>query len=84
MKGTILEAIQATLKQFGSPMDVHDIHKSITEKNLYAFKAKDPVGVIRKALRRHSDNVETKDASRMKYFEVRPDGKYALVDATRA
>ena len=79
MKSTILDAVQSVLADSGKPMDVNDIHRHIIDKNLFAFKAKDPIGVIRKVLRRHAIDGSSKDVSTRKYFRAAADSKFELV-----
>lgn len=50
---TILDACVEILKEAGKPMTAEDIYKSITEKGLYTFGAKDPLAILRGTLRKH-------------------------------
>lgn len=78
MTNAIVDAVRTVLATASRPMDVHEIHKQIVEANLHSLKAKDPIGVIRKVLRRHSDNAATKNASGRKYFHALTDGRFEL------
>ena len=48
---TVLEACVEVLKSADRPMNTREIFDAINERNLYAFKAKDPLKVIGGAIR---------------------------------
>ena len=50
---TILDAVVAVLTTEKAPRSVAEIHKLIEEKKLFQFNAKDPVGIVRSAIRKH-------------------------------
>lgn len=50
---TILDATVAVLKAANAPRSAVEIHESITKQKLFEFKAKDPVGIVRSAIRKH-------------------------------
>lgn len=50
---TILDAVVAVLCAQREPRSVKQIFQLIVDRQLYAFRAKDPVGVVRAAIRKH-------------------------------
>ena len=51
----IAEAAQAVLKDSTSPMSPADIHAEIVKRDLFTFRAKNPVSVVSSTLRKKSD-----------------------------
>ena len=49
---TIAEAAAAVLREVYRPMDALEIHTRIIRRELYEFKAKDPISVISTVLRK--------------------------------
>lgn len=50
---TILDATVAVLRSANTAQTAAEIHAGITKQNLFEFKAKDPVGMVRSAIRKH-------------------------------
>jgi hypothetical protein len=50
---TILDATVAVLKAANAPRSAAEIHELIAKQKLFDFKAKDPVGIVRSAIRKH-------------------------------
>ncbi len=50
---TILDATVAVLRTANAPRSAAEIHESIAKQKLFEFKAKDPVGMVRSAIRKH-------------------------------
>ena len=50
---TILDACVTVLKDHGDAMHAKDILNEINQKNLFTFKAKDPLGMLKSTLRKH-------------------------------
>lgn len=50
---TVLEACVRALEKAGEPMSAERIHELVVSDGLYSFQTKDPLGVVRSALRRH-------------------------------
>jgi hypothetical protein len=50
---TIIEAVIEVLSASKEPLSAQQIHSRIVERKLYEFKAKDPVAVMRAAIRKH-------------------------------
>ena len=53
---TILDAVVTVLSAEGKPRTCAEIHQLIVDRQLFTFRAKDPVGIIRSALRKHLRN----------------------------
>jgi len=58
-------------------MTVDEILEAIKREGLFEFKAKDPRGVLRKQLRRHTEGVRVA-GDVPKYFSVESNGRYML------
>jgi len=67
-KKTIHEAVTAVLTKSRGAMTAQEIYEAIVRDNLYEFRAKDPLNVVRNQIRRHSINVKGAATSRTKYF----------------
>lgn len=65
---TIVEAIKKVLRSSKSGLSYPEIYKSIVERNLYTFGAKDPKAIVRAKLRQHCYGVEYPSASQTKHF----------------
>ncbi|HRI66094.1 MAG TPA: hypothetical protein PK156_17725 [Polyangium sp.] len=50
---TILDATVTVLRSANAPRSAAEIHESIAKQKLFEFKAKDPVGIVRSAIRKH-------------------------------
>lgn len=50
---TILDAVVTVLSAEGKPRTCAEIHQLIVDKQLFTFRAKDPVGMVRSAIRKH-------------------------------
>ncbi len=80
-KITIVQAIAQVMRIAGKPLEVSDIYKEIINKNLYKFKADDPIHIVRGQIRRHCEGLDFASASSKKHFVITQDGKYWLKDA---
>lgn len=79
-KITIVQAIAQVMRMAGKPLEVSDIYKEIINKNLYKFKADDPIHIVRGQIRRHCEGLDFPSASSTKHFVITKDGKYWLKD----
>lgn len=83
---TIIEVICKVLIDHPEGLSPKEIYEAITERNLYEFKAMDPVNVINVGIRRHCQGVDISNASILKIFKiVQTTNKgtyYALVNKT--
>lgn len=75
-KKTLATVIVEVLTAHGAPMTAAEVHSAITKGNLFEFNSKDPVGIVRSALSRHSVENQHSCASKSKHFSQLPDGKY--------
>lgn len=50
---TILDAVVQAVPRDGVPRSAAEIHKLVVDRSLFTFRAQDPVGVLRAALRKH-------------------------------
>lgn len=53
MRITILEAAAQVVGEASHPLTAKQIHERIVAKELFAFKARDAVGVLRASIRKH-------------------------------
>lgn len=79
---TIWEAASAILEEEQGPLHVHEIYERILANNLYIFKAKNPLHVLRGEIRSHCENIFFPSANKSKYFVRIADGRYALPSYT--
>ena len=75
---TISSAAIEVLKKNDKPMSAEEIHNSIIQQNLYQFKAKEPLSILKSELRKHSEGIELKGKSGTKYFVFQKDKTYTL------
>ena len=80
MKQPIHKIAASVLAQHQKPMSADDIFAAILQGNLYEFKAKSPLSVLRAQLRRHSRNINTPNKAKELLFEITPDGLFTLGD----
>jgi restriction system protein len=52
-KPTILDVCASVLEQKRQPMTAEELYEEILRRNLYEFKAKSPLNVLRSTLREH-------------------------------
>lgn len=81
---TIVEAIKAVLEDSGKPLTAKEIYDAIVARNLYDFKAKEPVGVVNGQIRRRCVGLDFPSASPVKFFKIVEGNRYALKDAPEA
>jgi len=75
-KKTLATVISDVLTAHGSPMTAAEVYAAITAGTLFTFNSKDPVGIVRSALSRHSVENQHSCASKSKHFSRLPEGKY--------
>lgn len=80
---TIVEAILAVMKGANVPMSASEVHDAIVKKQLYAFKAKQPVQIVQQQLRRHSIGIQKKTSSSTKYFAQNANGQFTALAQAR-
>jgi restriction system protein len=81
-KHTITTAAIEVLTRIGKPRSAEEIYSSIIQQNLYQFKAKEPLSILKSELRKHSEGIELKGKSGTKYFVFQKDKTYMLKDKT--
>lgn len=74
----IWEAAIVVLEEEKAPLHVHEIYERILSRNLYSFKAKNPLHVLRGEIRSHCENISFPSAHKNKFFVRVPDGRYVL------
>jgi hypothetical protein len=79
-KKTLATVIVEVLTAHGAPMTAAEVHAAIIKGNLFAFNSKDPVGIVRSALSRHSVENQHFCSSKTKHFNQFPDGKYRPIN----
>ena len=78
MKKSIHQVAVEVLQAAGTPMSAAEIYAVINEKNLYEFKAKNPEGVLRSQLRRHTRNIAVANRVKESVFTLDDDGRFAI------
>jgi hypothetical protein len=78
-KNTLATVIVEVLTAHGAPMTALEVYSGIIKGNLFAFNSKDPVGIVRSALSRHSVENQHSCASKTKHFSQLSDGRYCRI-----
>jgi len=76
---TLAAVITEVLKSHGKPMTASEVYGNITSRQLFEFQSKDPLGIVRNALSRHCEENQHSCASKNKFFNQMPDGRYWLL-----
>jgi hypothetical protein len=76
---TLATVIVEVLTAHGAPMTAAEVYTSIINGSLFVFNSKDPVGIVRSALSRHSVENQHSCASKNKYFNQSSDGRYRVL-----
>ena len=79
-KQTICSAAIEALEKNNKPLSAQSIFDYITKNNLYDFKAKSPLSILKSELRKHSEGITLPLKARVKYFQLLNDGNYWLKD----
>lgn len=81
---TIINAIKQVMLKENKPLTDKEAYQLIINDNLYEFKAKDPVHIVKTAIRRHCLGLDFPTAKKVKHFvivdEKRGKSKYFLND----
>jgi len=77
-KQTICTAAIEALRKNGKSMTASAIHDSIVQNDLYQFKAKDPLSILKSELRKHTEGVTLPVKKGISYFKIQEDGTYWL------
>lgn len=78
-KFTIKNAVAEALRLENKPLTSKEIYEIILQKNLYSFKAKNPLSLINTELRSHCKGLELKTSKPDKIFKIVDDNKYSLL-----
>lgn len=79
MKKTICSAAIEALKKSEKPLKSHEIFNLIIQNNLYVFKAKNPLNVLKAELRKHSKG-NNMSLNTRKYFQSFSDGTFGILE----
>ena len=80
MAKPISQVVVDVLRLHGRPMTAQEIYVEIEQKQLYSFKAKSALQIVRAQLRRHCQGLDLPKAPTQKYFQLTEDGKFDLLD----
>src|SRR5262249_37947287 len=72
-------AIATVLRDSGQSLSPKEIFEAISERNLYTFRAQDPLHVVTGQLRRHCRELNFPSAREVKYFSMTVDGRFQLL-----
>lgn len=78
-KKTLAVVIAEVLQKHGAPMTAAEVYETIASARLFEFNSKDPLGIVRNALSRHSEQNQHTCASKNKCFSQQPDGRYRVL-----
>ncbi len=76
---TIPQVIAQVLRANKEPMTPREVYDAIVDANLYAFKAQDPLSIVKAQLRRHCEGLNFPSARAVKFFAMAENGKYRLL-----
>lgn len=77
---TICQAAIMVLTEAQKPLFPQEIYIAILGNALYDFKAKNPLGVLKSELRKHSVGVNVPLQGQLKYFQLLDDGSFWIKD----
>jgi len=78
-KPNLASIIFNVLKSAGKPMTADAVFAEIQSKSLYEFNSKNPQGIVRNCLSRHSIENTLPNASKKKIFSKQGDGSFDLI-----
>lgn len=78
-KPNLATVISEVLRDAGKPMTADAIFSVLESKSLYEFNSKNPSGIVRSCLSRHSAENTSPNASKRKVFTQKSDGTYGLL-----
>jgi hypothetical protein len=78
-KHTICSAAIESLNKASRPLSINELFESINSNNLYQFKAKNPISILKSTMRKHTEGVVTKESKGISHFRLNSDGKYQLL-----
>lgn len=78
-KHTICSAAREIIKKNQKPMTALEIYDLIVREKLYAFKAKQPLAILKSTLRKHTEGVASGAKMGIPYFKMDESGRYHLL-----
>ena len=78
---TIPDAARNVLLEAGKPLSVRDIYECIVERQLYDFRARDPISVVRSAVRSRTENIHNPSSKSIRLFRLVDGGKFLALDS---
>lgn len=78
---TIMDAVLQVMRRTARPMRPYEVFAEIEEGRLYDFRARDPAGVVRTQMRRHSLECPAQSAATVLYLKSAGKDSYELLPA---
>lgn len=75
-KKTLAVVITEVLRAHEQPMTASAVYEKIAGAGLFECNSKDPLGIVRNARSRHCEQNQHSCASKNKYFDPLPDGRF--------
>lgn len=76
---TILEAAKAVMLANRMPMTAEEIYRAIRDQALYEFHSREPIGIVKRQIRRHCEGLNLSLAAPVKHFRMMANGRYELL-----
>lgn len=76
---TIIEAVVEALKAASGPLTAQEVLDEIQRRELYAFRSKQALSIVRTQMQRHSRGYDRPSASSTKYLEHLKDDRFRLI-----
>ena len=80
---TIHEAAKQVMRDSGKPLAPNEIYTLIVERELYHFKARDPLGVLRSVIRSKTENIHNPSSRSVRHFRLVEGGKFIPLDSPK-
>lgn len=76
---TIMDAVVQVMRRTARPMRPHEVFAEIEQGKLYEFRTRDPAGVVRTQMRRHSLECPPQSAATVLYLKTAGKDTYELL-----
>jgi hypothetical protein len=76
---TIIESIVQVMTTAATPMTPKEVLEAIRRLNLYAFKTKTPMSVVRAQMRIHCIDYAAAAGARVRYLDALSNNRFALL-----
>jgi restriction system protein len=76
---TIVEAVEAAMRDAGVPLSAKEAYEAVVARSLYVFRARDPQQIVLQQVRRHCLGIDAPSASPTKYFQRHGLDKFSLL-----